>query len=57
MLHLRDVSFASGPLKSVVTTFVEFYIMSIIACNFWQQQVLEDTLAMNMYGMIKKKLI
>ena len=42
MLHLRDVSFASWPLKSVVTTFVELHTMSIIPCNLWQQQVLED---------------
>jgi len=54
MLHLRDVSFSSWLLKSVVLTFVEFRIMSVIARNLWQQQVLEDTLTINMYRMIKK---
>lgn len=53
MLHLTEVSFASWLLKSVVTTFVEFRIMSIVACNLWQQLGLEATLPMNMYGMEK----
>lgn len=38
-------------------TLVGFHTIFTTDCNLWQQQVLQDTPAMNMYGIIKNNNI
>lgn len=52
MLHLKMYAL-TRLLKPTAVALVGFHTIFTINCNSWQQQVLQDTPAMNMYGIIK----
>lgn len=52
MLHLKMCPL-TRLLKTTVMTLVAFHTIFTRDCNLWKQQVLQDTPAMNMYGIIK----